>query len=322
MLITIAIPTYNRCQSLAATLTGLAAQDVPATVTVEILVIDNNSTDETRATVEAFMARDSRFRYSFEKVQGISPARNRALAEARGEWIAWTDDDIEPNPDWLRLIVAAIAAHPGCALFGGKVLPKNAELFPGWLDAGHHAPLALLNRGDKPHELSTKNGFVVGANMIVNTAKARPIGQFDEALGRVGHKLLGSMEDEDYIQRFVNAGLQCLYLPSLVVLTDVQEERLLRKYHWRWHFGHGHHWAVRRFPPFERSYRSLFGVPGHVYRQAIVNLLRLPLAVGSGARIMVHLNLIVWSAGFIRERCRQNKAARGTWWRGEPQPAG
>lgn len=306
MLLTVAIPTYNRCTSLAATLHAVQTQRIPEGISLEILVVDNNSNDATRETVQSAAAADPRVRYCFEARQGLSPARNRALAEARGEWIAWTDDDIQPAPGWIESIVAVTRRHPDWALFGGRVLPQNQHRFPAWLDPGHYAPLALLDRGPEPRPLGHDYGFVVGANMAVHTAQARRIGPFSETLGRVGHSKLGSMEDEDYVQRFLDAGLPCFYDPSLVVYTGVQSERLRPYYHWRWHFGHGHHWAIYRQPAFEKSYRARFGVPGHVYRQGLVNLLGLPFSLFSPSRLMVRINLILWSAGFIAERFRQN----------------
>jgi len=305
MLITVAIATYNRCQSLALTLEAVSNQSVLDGVEVEILVVDNNSTDGTRATVEAFVARDARFRYVFEGRQGVSPARNRALADARGEWLLFTDDDIEPATDWITSAAIAIRDHPEWVLSGGRVLARNQHLFPAWLTSGHFSPLALLDRGPQARPLSASTGMIVSANMLINKAQARLIGPFSEKLGRVGDTILGSMEDEDYTHRFLDAGLSCFYNPSLVVYTDVESKRLRPFYHWRWHFGHGHHWAVRRLPSFEKSHLTAFSVPGHVYRQGLVNLLKLPFAIFSPCNLMVHLNLICWSAGFIRERFRQ-----------------
>lgn len=306
MLITIAIATYNRCQSLALTLGAVSNQSVPDGFEVEILVVDNNSKDATRATVESFATRDARFRYVFEGRQGLSPARNRALADARGEWLLFTDDDIEPAPDWITAATIVIRDYPDRVLVGGRVLARNQHLFPSWLTPGHFSPLALLDRGPQASRLGVSSGLVVSANILINMAQARRIGPFSEKLGRVGDTILGSMEDEDYTHRFLDAGLTCFYDPSLVAYTDVESKRLRPFYHWRWHFGHGHHWAVRRLPSFEKSHLTAFSVPGHVYRQGLVNFLKLPFALFSPSNLMVHLNLICWSAGFIRERFRQS----------------
>ena len=97
---TIIVCTYNRCKSLAKTLESIATLRVPGPVEWEVLVVDNNSTDQTRAVVEGFSCRyPSRFRYLFEPQQGKSCALNAGIQAARGEILAFTDDDVTVEPD-------------------------------------------------------------------------------------------------------------------------------------------------------------------------------------------------------------------------------
>src|SRR5215470_3907373 len=131
--LSVLICTYNRCQTLAATLESVAAQVVPPSLGWEILVIDNNSSDETRRVVEEFQGRFSnRIRYLFEPEQGLSHARNAGIREAKGEILAFFDDDELADAHWLQNLTANL--HSGeWAGAGGKVLPPVGFSPPRWL---------------------------------------------------------------------------------------------------------------------------------------------------------------------------------------------
>src|SRR4051794_31877580 len=109
--ITIAICTWNRCELLRQTLQRLTEIDAPADASWEVLVVDNNSSDATQAVARAFHGRLP-LRVSFEAQPGTSNARNRALAEAHGEYIAWIDDDVLVSFGWLTGVVDATRRHP------------------------------------------------------------------------------------------------------------------------------------------------------------------------------------------------------------------
>src|SRR5713101_723494 len=103
MKITAIICTYNRCQSLTKALESVAHSTVPKSSEWEVVVVDNNSRDETRKATEEFCRRyPNRFRYIFEPQQGKSYALNTAIREARGEVLAFMDDDVTVEPTWLR----------------------------------------------------------------------------------------------------------------------------------------------------------------------------------------------------------------------------
>ena len=92
--VSVVICTYNRADLLPAAIDDVLAQDHPETPPFELLVVDNHSSDATLAVVEAAAARDARVRYLFEPRQGLSHARNAAIAAARAAVIAFTDDDV------------------------------------------------------------------------------------------------------------------------------------------------------------------------------------------------------------------------------------
>ena len=97
--ITVLLCTFNRGQRLSKALDSVAAQILPDSVSWEVVVVDNNSTDQTREIVERYCRRyPGRFRYIFESHQGLSRARNTGIRESRGEVIAFIDDDVIAEP--------------------------------------------------------------------------------------------------------------------------------------------------------------------------------------------------------------------------------
>src|SRR5208282_3321540 len=163
--ITVILCTYNRCESLARALDSVAAQILPESIEWEVLVTDNNSNDQTRDVVKDRCHRyPGHFRYLFESQQGKSHALNAGIREARGDILAFTDDDVTVEPTWLHDLTAAL--HTGeWGGAGGRTLPERTFLPPRWLSLeGRYAlgPLAAFDRGLVAGELTEPP---VGNNM-------------------------------------------------------------------------------------------------------------------------------------------------------------
>ena len=132
----VVVCTYNRCASLAETLDAIGAQQVPPGFRWELIVVDNNSKDDTRGTVERFAAcrPNLAVRYGFEPKQGLSNARNHGIGAATGEFLVFTDDDVLPAADWLATLVQGMREH-GCDAAGGYIEPLWQAPPPPWLTA-------------------------------------------------------------------------------------------------------------------------------------------------------------------------------------------
>src|SRR5271154_1837494 len=103
MKVTVILCTYNRCRVLAKALDSLALSELPDSADWEVLVVDNNSTDQTKAVVQEYgRLHPGRFRYHFEPHPGKSYALNTGIREARGEIFAFIDDDVTVEPTWLE----------------------------------------------------------------------------------------------------------------------------------------------------------------------------------------------------------------------------
>jgi len=114
MLISVAICTYNRADLLDQTLTRMHQLVTPEGVDWELLIVDNNCSDHTAEVVAKHLPALPIHALS-ETTQGLSHARNRAIDEASGELLIWTDDDVLIAPDWLSAYAAATSAYPDAA---------------------------------------------------------------------------------------------------------------------------------------------------------------------------------------------------------------
>ncbi len=279
-LLSVVVCTYNRSTSLARTLESLAAQRTNGTFTFEVIVVDNKSRDDTRAVVESFMPRfdpstrpaDSgarsgfrpadrsaglhmRLAYAFEGRQGLSHARNTGVARAQGAVVAFTDDDVRPQPAWLAALCEAFTRFRADCVYG-KVLPEWEAERPGWLSDYFLGRLALLDRGAEPFLVTDERQEFYGANFAVTRAALAATGAFNPALGRTGEQL-GGGEDVDYFARLFRAGRRIAYAPAAVVHHRVPRERMTPGYFRRWHFQHGESSAHAE----RAAGRALFGIP-------------------------------------------------------------
>jgi glycosyltransferase involved in cell wall biosynthesis len=311
--VSVIICTYNRCDILPKALKSVLSQRC-GDIRYELLVVDNNSTDQTRQVCDSFLSQGRPdVRYIFESKQGISHARNAGIANARAPLLAFTDDDVYVSDDWVARIKETFDKYPEADCVGGKVLPEWETEPPRWLTREHWSPLALLDQGDSPRQIDANDPIcLVGANFAFRREVFDRIGLFSPKLQRVENGI-GSMEDHELLLRLWQANRLALYVPDIVVTADVQSERLTRQYHRKWHRGHGHFYALMREEGFERSVARLFDVPSHLYKQALMNAAawakhRLLGEKDKAFSSEIHL---CFFAGFFRTRREQFTASSG-----------
>lgn len=223
MTISIAICTYNRADVLTETLASLLAC-LNESVDSEVLVVDNNSTDATGVIAKTFCARNPGFRYIFEQVQGLSHARNTAIAQAKGDVIAFADDDVYFDAGWLENLANCFTSDLHLDCLGGKVVPHFEEPPPDWL-AGHMMWIYGATRYGDVSKVINPPDIPIGCNMAFRTSVFKRIGAFDVALGRVGKSLL-SNEESELFGRMAQAGMVTRYAPNVSVLHRIPPARL------------------------------------------------------------------------------------------------
>lgn len=318
----VVIATYNRAAELRETLKSLAGlqPDGPW----EVLVVDNNSPDETRAVVmEAQQAFPAPLRYLFEREQGRSPALNCGIRAASGSIIATTDDDVRVPADWLNRAASGLA-RLGCDYVGGRVMPIWGGPRPDWLpDHGGRqwAVIALLDYGAEPIEFGTR--VPLGVNMAFTRRAFERAGGFDPNTGRRAGTLLGQ-EVREWCIRARKAGLRGFYVPELTLRHIIPADRLNKRYFRRWFYWRG----ISRALLYERSgldmeapeqtvldfstVPHIFGVPRYLYRKAFTAAARWISDAVRGNRIRA-FEQVLWLcffAGIVRQRFRDTRARR------------
>jgi glycosyltransferase involved in cell wall biosynthesis len=307
MRITVVLCTHNRCQSLQRALNSAAALALPESVEWEILVVDNNSKDQTRKTVEGFCSRyPGRFRYLFEPQSGKSHALNAGIRAARGNILAFMDDDVTVEPNWLQNLTAAL--HNGeWAGAGGRILPEWTCSPPRWLSLESRHALAPLVAFDLGPEAAQLKEPPFGTNMAFRKEMFEKYGGFRTDLGpRPGSEIRN--EDTEFGSRLLSAGEQLRYEPSAVVYHPVPENRIEKGYFLAWWFHKGEA-NIRQFGIRPGTKYFVAGIPLYLFRNLAVWTLRWMVAVQPCRRFSNKLN--VWiEVGEILECYRQSLDAR------------
>ena len=229
-MLTVIICTYNRAKYIGALLESIAANDLPKS-DYEILLVDNNCTDNTRAICEHFAAahEDVQFRYVVEPEQGLSVARNKGIKEAKGDVIVYVDDDALVDSHYLRDYVEWFAAHPETMACGGPIEPLYETQEPDWMTPYTRALLtAWMNYGDKVREYP-KGRYPGGGNAAYRKEVFDKVGLFNTALGRNGNSLMAS-EEKDIFDKMHALHMQVLYLPTPVLHHCIPQTKLEKDY--------------------------------------------------------------------------------------------
>jgi glucosyl-dolichyl phosphate glucuronosyltransferase len=248
----VVIATYNRSGLLARTLDSLAqaeaatvvstAGEAPRPLAWEVVVVDNNSSDDTADVVRARAAGyPCPLRLITERTQGKSPALNTGIREAAGHIIVFTDDDVWIPPLWLMTGVLPLLARSDIDYTGGPVRPIWEVDPPAWIDGDSgllHGPIALLDYGPDPFIFEERRRIPMGVNMAVRRSLIDRVGGFHLGLERRGDSLMGQGQAEFFFRTRATGALG-LYLPGMWLQHHVPASRLTREYYRRWWYWKG-----------------------------------------------------------------------------------
>jgi len=296
--LSVIICTYNRSTSLKTTLASLAQLDPPVGFRWELIVVDNNSKDDTAIVVRDFEKNSGlEVRYLFEAMQGLSHARNRGVREASGEIIVFTDDDVIVDKFWLTQLATAFQ-ESGCMAAGGKTVPLWPKSKPRWFDEKHpqafEGVFVQFDLGDRPCE-ATRAPF--GANMAFRKAAFLKYGLFRTDLGRCG-ELLMSWEDSEFFSRLMARSEKVYYVPDAIVYHPVAPERTQKSYAQSVFFHNGKsQFRVTEIPEGTIIY---FGVPRYLLRKFVERFVAWILSFQTKKRFRKKL-LLYQTAGMIAE---------------------
>lgn len=221
--LSIVIGTWNRAAMLQQALEALAALQPVPDWRMEILIVDNNSTDETRAVVERWQARLPGLRYLFEASQGVTFARNHGIREARGAIVALLDDDVIVEPQWLQAVAGAFRVQR-CDVLQGRVRLRLPGLAPSWFSPQCAEGLAQVDRGEASAPLQR---YLVSACVVLRREVFDRFGFFNTDLGP---SRSGFNDDTEFSKRIRGHGLMEWYEPKAAVWHLIPPERMTRRY--------------------------------------------------------------------------------------------
>jgi len=270
--ISICICTYNRSESLQRTLDSLAKQNDIESDAVEVLVVDNNCTDDTVNVVEAFREKLP-IRRVMERRQGLAHARNRAVADFRGDVLLFTDDDVRLGPGWLAAYQDAICRFPDASYFGGRILVEWGQAKPRWIG---DEPLPLVDgalvwfdHGADTRVFCTTEDPPFGASFAISRSLFKKIGLFRADLG-TGGMGLGRGEETEFLMRARDAGAQGVYVGEALCFHAYDPRRLTLAGLYRYGIACGRsHLAITN-----RLHRGSYGTAAWFVARGMVQILK------------------------------------------------
>lgn len=265
---TVNVCTYNRAQNLPRCLGALARQRGVDGLRWEVLVVDNNSSDDTRSMVERLTAElPIVIRYTHEAQQGLNYARNTGIRESSGTKFSYVDDDIEVSPDWLAALYGSFVAHDADAV-GGRIHLDPSIQLPAWIrDEEMKGFLGFQDLGEEEFRMDGMRRYPYGGNMAFHRRVVDRIGYFNPRLGRRGAGTKPSElfkgAETDYFHRLAASGdARIYYQPKAIVYHQVMPFQIQKSYFRTIHYNAGYQRALydeTRFPS------TIFGVPRYFY---------------------------------------------------------
>lgn len=238
MELSIVISTYNNAASLERALKSVAMQDADKSIW-ECVVVNNNSTDDTAVRVAAFAKAHSDINIKLvdEPQQGLSYARNRGIAESKGQFIAFIDDDETINEGFVSAYIDLFRNHGAFVGSGAlKVCYETAR--PKWMS--YYTEKMIANPLDLGSEIITITRTITptGGNMAFNREVFNLYGNFDTNLGRKGGELFGG-EENDLFERIRDLGERIFYTPHAIAYHHISDKKLTPEYFDKLSYGVG-----------------------------------------------------------------------------------
>ena len=232
LFLSVGVCVYNKEKEIPQALQSLAEQTISKDL-FEIIIVDNNSTDNTESVVKKFIKEhpDLNIKYFKEMNQGVSYARNRCYMEASGDYIVYFDDDEIAFKDWLQNFYNSIQKHPEAVILAGKVIvkyedPEFAKIADSYIDNW----FANYEYGNEEITLSKKLideqkiDYPIAGNMAIKMTYIKKVNGFDTNLGRSENLMLGG-EETKFTKDALENGKIAIYTPQSAVHHMVIKKR-------------------------------------------------------------------------------------------------
>ena len=233
-MISIVICTYNRAHLLAGALQSVCEQPLDSSE-YELIVVDNNSTDNTRAVTESFAQRYPNLRYCFEPQQGLSHARNRGFWCAQGEYVGYLDDDAKASAAWLA-VAQEIITRLAPGVFGGPYYAFYNSPQPRWWKDSYRS----REHAEKARPLTGYYEDLSGNNIFFRRTLLEKMGGFDPQFGMSGDKIATCEETEFLLRIRETMPNELIYYdPRLTITHLVHAKKMTFKWLIRHRFADG-----------------------------------------------------------------------------------
>lgn len=229
----VVIPTYNGASHLPELLEKLRSQVVSENLSWEVIVVDNNSTDDTAQVVRDYQANwrsDCPLKYILEKQQGAAFARQRGIEEARGRLVGCLDDDNLPTPNWVAAACTFAQAHPQAGAYGSQIHGKFEAEPPEYIKSiGSY--LAIIERGSKPRYYEPEKKMLPpGAGLVLRKQAWELSVPKSLFLNHQGRGAGLASEDLEVVLHIQNAGWEIWYNPEMEIEHKIPPWRLEKDY--------------------------------------------------------------------------------------------
>jgi len=258
--ITIILSTYNRSKILQQTLEGFSAL-IHNPPFFNLIVVDNNSSDTTKQIIHEYMNRIP-LTYLFEPKPGKNCAINHALSTVSlGDIVVFTDDDVDPHPDWLVQIKEVSDRRPEYMVFGGRILPNwPNQKIPGWAKRPNIQQWGFSVHEYSDHECTyVPPKYPFGANFWVRKKILMGGRRFNETVGpKPKNRIMGS--EKSFLEQLQREGFEVIFTPRATVRHQIRPDQLevssiLRRAYW-----HGKSVSRLHGLPRERLYRCCYPI--------------------------------------------------------------
>jgi glycosyltransferase involved in cell wall biosynthesis len=297
--VSIIICTWNRAALLRRALDSMRSLTIPPGVTWQVVVVNNNSTDETAAVLASFAERLP-LTCVVEPVPGLSRSRNRGVAASSGDLLLFTDDDVVVEPEWMTAMRDGAARWPDATYFAGLICPGFAQDVPAWVQR-HQAVLdgmlCARDLGPEPRMLEPGD-YPWGPNMAVRRHAFARAG-FDVRAGRIGKGQRRGSEGSLFTP-LASQGATGAWVPAAKVTHFIPRARANVLYLLRYYFGIGRSAAQRRNPG---------PPPLHAQRRILADDLR--SLIRHRREWPGRLAAVAWDAGRLLETRRLTALAPG-----------
>lgn len=296
--ISIIVCTHNRAEMLPGLIHQLRAQDYPAD-SFEIIVVDNNSTDNTFQTLEQLAGEaGTPIQYVAENRVGITLVRNRGAEAARYPYLAYLDDDCNVNPDWLKHLVSGFDLHQNVVAVGGQIELQWRAPKPNWLGADLNQWFAANSYLGAESRLLSQRENIIEGNMALNKQAYLAAGGF-LGMEQFGSQNMAAGEVLYLLQQLRRQGGEVAFIPQAVALHNVypgNQQRMIRRAYWQGVSDGIMNYLIYRYSWFSTAGRFIFDAAAFV---ALIGFSIFSFIKADQAKSMFHLLRAIRRMGLV-----------------------